>query len=61
MTMIEGFVAEVCPVDTLTPGPVLAGDVSSLDHEVRDDTVDFGSLVPELGLKSSNVPDGRVI
>ena len=47
----EGFVAEVRPVDALASGPVFTGDVSPLDHEVRNDAMDSGSLVPKLGLK----------
>ena len=41
----EGLVGELLTVDGLAAGTVTAGEVTTLDHEVRDDTVESGALV----------------
>jgi len=63
----EVLVSELVTVDGLSSSSVATGEVTTLDHEVLDDTVEFGSLVSKaevlaiLGLasgESSEVLDG---
>ena len=44
---LEVFVGELGAVDRLSSGTVVVGEVSSLAHEVGDDTVELAVLVPE--------------
>ena len=46
----EVFVRELLAVDGLAAGAVAAGEVAALDHEVLDDAVERGALVPEPAL-----------
>ena len=43
----EVLVLELFAVDGLAPGAVAAGEVTSLQHELRDDAVEGGALVVE--------------
>jgi len=47
MFEVEVLVGEFLSEDALAAGSVSAGEVSSLDHEVLDDAMEFGSLVSE--------------
>jgi len=49
----EVLVFELVSVDGLSTSSVVVGEVSSLAHEVRDDTVEGGSLVTEPLLSSA--------
>jgi len=42
---VEVLVGEFLPVDALTSGSILSGEVTTLAHELWDDTVEGGSFV----------------
>lgn len=44
---LEVLVIEAVSVNALTTSSVTVGEVSSLDHEVRDDTMEAGTLITE--------------
>lgn len=45
MLQLEVFVLELGAVDALTTSAVTIGEVTSLEHELRDDTVEGRTLV----------------
>lgn len=47
--MFEGevLVGELLTVDALASGAVLLGEVTTLEHELRNDTVEWGAGVAE--------------
>lgn len=52
MLQLEVFVGELVAVDGLAAGTVALGKVTTLDHEVLDDTVEGGALVAKALLAS---------
>lgn len=44
MSLLKVFVLELLPVDRLSPSSISAGEVSSLNHKVRDDAMELRSL-----------------
>ena len=55
---LEVLIGELVAVDGLAAGAVTLGEVTTLDHEVLDDTVEGGALVTKAllaGSKSSEV------
>lgn len=58
MLQLEVLVGELVAVDGLAASAVALGEVTALDHEVLDDTVEGGTLVTKAllaGSKSSEV------
>ena len=49
----EVLVLKLVAVDRLSSGSISSGEVSSLTHEVGDDTVEAGALVAEALLSSA--------
>ena len=49
----EVFVLEFVAVDGLSTGSISSGEISSLTHEVGDDTVEAGALVAKALLSSA--------
>ena len=49
----EILVLKLVAVDGLSPGSISSGEVTSLTHEVGDDTVETGALVAEALLSSA--------
>ena len=47
MLKLEVFIIEAVSVNALTTSTITVGKVSSLDHEVRDNTMEDGSLITE--------------
>lgn len=54
MLLSEVLIGELFSVDGFTSSSVSTGEVSSLDHEVRDDSVEGGSLEVEWLSRLSN-------
>ena len=48
MLMEEVLIIKFLPVNGPAPCSILVGDISSLDHKFRDDTVEYAVLIPEL-------------
>lgn len=53
MLQLEVLIRELVAVDGLAASTVALGEVTTLDHEVLDDTVESGALVAEALLASS--------
>ena len=47
MLLLEVLIWELFSIDRLSSGSVSTSEISSLDHEVRDDAVELGSLEVE--------------
>lgn len=47
VTEVEVLISKLVAVDGLAASAVAAGEVTTLDHEVLDDTVELGALVAE--------------
>mmetsp|Transcript_10871 Transcript_10871/g.22629 ORF Transcript_10871/g.22629 Transcript_10871/m.22629 type:complete len:367 (+) Transcript_10871:69-1169(+) len=54
---VEVLVGEGSAVDALAPRSVSCGEVSSLDHEVLDDSVELAALVSEAGLAGAELAE----
>ncbi len=52
MLQLEVLVSEAIAVDREASGAVASGEVTALDHEVLDDTVELGALVASADLGS---------
>lgn len=52
MTQLEVLILELVAVDRLATGAITLGEVTTLNHEVLDDTVESGVLVAEALLAS---------
>ena len=58
---LEVLIGELVSIDGLSSGSVVVGEVTSLAHEIGDDTVEAGSLVSEsllAGAQSTEVLGG---
>lgn len=53
MLQLEVLVGELVAVDGLATSAVALGEITTLDHEVLDDTVEGGALVTKALLASS--------
>lgn len=53
MLQLEVLVGELLAVDGLAAGAIATGEVTTLKHELRDDTVEFGALVSKTLLASA--------
>jgi len=53
MFQLEVFVTELLTEDTLATGSVLVGEVTSLAHELGNNSVEWRSFVPETFLTSA--------
>ena len=52
-----GRTFELLAVDRLATGAVAAGEVTTLEHELRDDAVEAGALVAEAVLASGELTE----
>lgn len=58
MLELEVLVGELCAVDGLSASSIATGEVTTLDHEALDDTVEGGALVAKaLGANSQRPVD----
>lgn len=55
MVNLEVFIVEAASVNALTTSTVTVSEVSSLDHEVRDDTMEDRALITEAGGTSAEL------
>lgn len=46
MAEFKIFIREAVSIDRSATSSILVGEVTSLDHEVFDDTVENGALIP---------------
>lgn len=54
---LEVFVSELATVDGLATSAIVVGEVTTLAHEVGDDTVEDGALVAKALLASAECPE----
>ena len=57
MLELEVLIGKTVAVDGLAASTVAVGEISTLDHEVGNDTVEDGSLVSETWLTSGQLPE----
>lgn len=60
MAQLEVLILELVAVDRLSAGTVTLGEVTTLNHEVLDDTVESGVLVAEALLAGGQSPEEMV-
>lgn len=56
-THLEVLISELGTINALAPSPIVVGEVSSLAHELGDDPVEGGALVPEARLPGAQLPE----
>lgn len=57
MLQLEVLILELVTIDGLATSAIVVGEITSLAHELRDDTMESGSLVTETALASAQSPE----